>query len=145
MSDRIAGRSKRGPVFWLSAAAGWALIGWGVRGMLHHHVDTRPTELARFFLGGLLAHDLVFAPLVLAAGWLLTRLVQRPWRAYVQGALIVCGTAALFAYPEVRDYARVLHNPTSLPHNYALNLLAVVATVCVVAALLAFRHARRPR
>ena len=42
---------RRGPLFWASAAAGWALILWGVRGALHHRIDTRPAQLARFLLG----------------------------------------------------------------------------------------------
>jgi hypothetical protein len=129
--------SSRGPLFWVSAAAGWALIGWGVRGALHHHIDTRPAELGRFFVGGLIIHDLVFVPLVLAAGALLGRTVRGRWRAPVQSALIISGCAALFAWPEVRDYARVLHNPSSLPHNYAANLLVVVVVVWAGTAVVA--------
>ena len=30
---------------------------------------------------------------------------------------------------KVRDYARILHNPSSLPHDYTANLLVVVAAV----------------
>ena len=132
--------ARRGLGFWLTAAIGWALIGWGVRGALHHHVDTRPAELARFFIGGLLAHDLVFAPLVLLAGVGVSRLTPGRWRAGVQVALILVGLVALFAYPEIRDYARVLHNPTSLPHNYTRNALIVAAIVVAgVAAVSAVR------
>jgi len=137
---------RRGPLFWLSALAGWALIGWGIRGLLHFHVDTRPSELARFFLGGAVIHDLVFAPVVLGAGVVVARLTPARWRAYVQGALLVIGTAALFAYPELRDYARVLHNPTSLPHNYTANLAVVAGAVCLLlVAVGVLRSRRRPR
>ncbi len=137
---------RRGPLFWLSALAGWALIGWGIRGLLHFHVDTRPSELARFFLGGAVIHDLVFAPVVLGAGVVVARLTPARWRAYVQGALLVIGTAALFAYPELRDYARVLHNPTSLPHNYTANLAVVAGAVCLLlVAVGLLRSRRRPR
>jgi hypothetical protein len=124
---------RRGPLFWVSAVAGWALIGWGVRGLLHFHVDSRPAELVRFFLGGALIHDLVFAPLVLGGGVVIARLSPSRWRAYVQGTLLVIGAVALFAYPEVRDYARILHNPTSLPHNYTANLAVVAGVICVLA------------
>ena len=123
--------SSRGPLFWVSAVAGWALIGWGVRGALHHHIDTRPAELARFFFGGVVLHDLVLVPLVLIAGVVLGRTVRSRWKAPVQAALIISGCAALFAWPEVRGYARVLHNPSSLPHNYTAGLLVVVAVVWV--------------
>ena len=126
---------RRGPLFWASAAAGWAVILWGVRGALHHHIDTRPTELARFFVGAAVIHDLIFAPVVLGAGVLIARLVPGRWRAPVQAALLISGCAALFAWPEVRDYARVNHNPTSLPHNYTANLLVVAAAVWIATVL----------
>ena len=129
--------SSRGPLFWVSAAAGWAVIAWGVRGALHHHIETRPAELGRFFVGGVVVHDLVFVPLVLAGGVVLGRTVRGRWRAPVQAALIISGCAALFAWPEVRDYARVLHNPSSLPHNYTANLLVVVVAVWVGTAAVA--------
>ena len=129
--------SSRGPLFWVSAAAGWAVIAWGVRGALHHHIETRPAELGRFFVGGVVVHDLGFVPLVLAGGVVLGRTVRGRWRAPVQAALIISGCAALFAWPEVRDYARVLHNPSSLPHNYTANLLVVVVAVWVGTAAVA--------
>ena len=137
---------RRGPLFWTSAVAGWALIGWGVRGIVHFHVDTRPAELARFFLGGLLAHDAVFAPLVLVLGVVIARLGRRSrGLAYAQATILICGSLALFAYPEVRDYAHVLHNPTSLPHNYTVNLVIVIGAVAVALAVLAVLHARPGR
>ena len=129
--------TSRGPLFWVSAVAGWALIAWGVRGALHHHIDTRPAELARFFFGGVILHDLVLVPLVLIAGVALGRTVRGRWKAPVQAALIISGCAALFAWPEVRDYARVLHNPSSLPHNYTVGLLVVVAVVWAGTAVVA--------
>ena len=136
---------KRAPVFWLSAAAGWALIGWGVRGVLHHHVDTRPGQLARFLLGGALASDLLLAPVVLLTGVLLARSVAGRWRAPIQAALLICGALLLFAYPLLRGYGRVQRNPTSLPHNYSANLLVVVAAVVVGTAAVALVGARRRR
>jgi len=44
-------RRLGGPVFWLSAAIGWAVIAYGLRGLFHHHVDTRPGNLATFVVG----------------------------------------------------------------------------------------------
>ena len=143
MSEGTAEPARREPLFWLSAATGWAVIGWGLRGLLHHHIDTRPMELGRFFLAGDLLHDVVFTPVVLAAGVLITRVVPRRARAAAQAALLICGCVALFAWPEVRDYARVNHNPTSLPHNYTANLAVVIAAVCVGTGVVAAIRRRR--
>jgi hypothetical protein len=136
---------RRGPVFWMSAAAGWALIGWGVRGVLHHHVDTRPGQLARFLLGGALAHDLLLAPVVLLTGVLVARSVPGRWRAPIQAALLISGALLLFAYPLMRGYGRVLRNPTSLPHNYSANLLVVIAAVVAGTAAVTLISASRRR
>jgi hypothetical protein len=133
---------RRGPLFWATAVLGAAIIGWGVRGALAHHIDTRPADLARFFVAGPLVHDLVFAPLVLALGVGVARLVPGRVRSPVQAALVICGCAALFSWPEVRDYARVNHNPSSLPHNYSENLLLVFALVAIGTALVTVAHRR---
>jgi hypothetical protein len=138
---------KRGPLFWVTAAIGWAFIGWGLRGVAQHHVDTRPAELARFFVGGAVVHDLLFVPLVLIVGVVAARLVPVTWRSFVQAAFVISGIVVLVAYPEIRDYARILHNPTSLPHNYTANVVIVVAAVWVVTgvAALARRRLKTPR
>lgn len=133
----------RGPLFWVSAAAGWVLIGWGVRGALLHHFDTKPPDLVRFFLAGALVHDLIFAPVILGAGVALARLVRGRWRAPVQAFLIIAGCAALFAWPEIRDYARVNHNPSSLPHNYTANLIVVAGAVLLGVLVVTWFRRRR--
>jgi hypothetical protein len=130
--------------FWTTAVAGWALILWGVRGTLQHHVDTRPAELARFLLGGALAHDLLLAPAVLLTGVIVARSIRGRWRAPIQSALFIAAALSLFAYPLVRGYGRVLRNPTSLPHNYAANLaVALVATIAAIFGVARLSASRR--
>ena len=142
----------RRPMFWVSAVLGWAVIAYGVRGLLHHHVDTRPANLAKFFVGGALAHDLLFAPVVLIAGVLLARAAPRPARVWLQAGLLVSGCLVLFSYPLVRDYAKVIRNPSSLPHNYTANLAVTVGLAwgavllgAMCTAALHRRASRRPR
>jgi hypothetical protein len=134
---------RRGKGFWISAALGWALILYGLRGVLHHSLDTRPSQLARFWIGGALAHDLLLAPLTLALGVALNRAVPGRWLAPVQRTLIICAPLALFAYPEIRGYAHILRNPTSLPHNYAANVFLVLAMVLAVTVPMALIRAYR--
>jgi hypothetical protein len=139
----VSAAPARGLGFWASAGAGWALIVWGARGALHHRIDTRPGQLVRFLLGGALAHDLLLAPAVLLTGVLLARSVGGRWRAPVQTALFISGTLILFTYPALRGYGRALHNPTSLPHNYAANLTVVLAAVVIGTAVAALVNASR--
>ena len=138
----------RGPRFWVTAAAGWALILWGVRGALLHRVETHPPELVRYLLGGALVHDLVVAPLVLLIGLGLARAVPARWRSYVQVGAVITACLALFSYPLVRGFGHVHRNPTSLPYNYAANLaivLGVVWLTIAVVAVVATAKARRRR
>jgi hypothetical protein len=135
-----------GKLFWLSAIAGWIVIAYGIRGLLHHHVDTNPSDLAWFFVGGALLHDLLVAPLLLIAGVLVARSVPGRARAIVQAALIVSGALALFAYPFIRGYGHAVHNPSALPHNYTADLAIALAVVWGVASVLvvALLWRRRP-
>ncbi len=144
--DGVHEQHRAGPLFWVSAAAGWAVIGFGLRGIFEHSIDTRPANLARFVVGGALLHDLVVAPLVILLGVVVARTVPRRGRAVVQAALAVSGIVALFSYPLVRAYGLAANNPTSLPHDYARNLALVLGVVWAVAAaaLLLRLRVRRP-
>ena len=131
-----------GPRFWITAAVGWAVIGWGVFGIFSNSLDTRPANLAKFVVGGALLHDLLIAPVVIVAGVLLARSVPARARGPVQAALAVSAIVALFAWPLVRAYGLAANNPTSLPHNYGRNLLVILGVVWAVAVgaiLLKFR------
>jgi hypothetical protein len=131
-----------GPRFWISAAVGWAVIAWGVYGIFSNSLDTRPANLAKFVVGGALLHDLLVAPVLILAGVLIARAVPARARGPVQAALVISGVVALFSWPLVRAYGLAANNPTSLPHNYGLNLLVVLGVVwavAVAAVLLKFR------
>ena len=140
--DAPTGKHRAGPLFWCSAAAGWAVIGFGLRGIFEHSLDTRPANLARFVIGGALLHDVIVAPLVILAGVAVARAVPGRARAVVQAALVVTGMLALFSYPLVRAYGLAANNPTSLPHNYTANLLVVLGVVWAVAAVLVLLRLR---
>lgn len=126
---------RAGFLFWASAAAGWLVMAFGLRGILEHSIDTRPAQLARFVVAGALLHDLVVAPVVVVVGVVVARTVPRRGRPVVQGALVVSAIVALFSYPLVRAYGLEVNNPTSLPHNYARNLLLVLGLVWAGAAV----------
>lgn len=139
------GERRHGARFWLSAATGWLVIGIGLRGVFQHTIDTRPASLARFVVGGALLHDLVVAPLVLLVAFGVTRTVPRRARPVIQAAIVITAVVALFSYPLVRAYGRATHNPTSLPHNYALNLTIVLSAVWAIAGIFILLRTRRLR
>lgn len=135
---------RAGPLFWVSAVTGWVVIGIGLRGVFEHSLDTRPANLAKFVVGGALLHDLLIAPLVILVAVAVARAVPGRARAIVQAALVVTGVLTVFSYPLVRAYGLAANNPTSLPHNYALNLLVVLGVVWAVAAAALVVRLRRP-
>lgn len=134
-----------GLAFWVGAVVGWSVIAVGLRGILSHRLDTRPANLARFVVGGALLHDLLVAPVVILIGLAVARSVRGVALAVVQTALVMTAVIALFSYPLVRAYGLAAHNPSSLPHNYAANLLVVLGAVWAVAAVAVLVRVRRRR
>lgn len=124
---------RAGPLFWLSAGAGWLVIAYGIRGLLAHHIDTRPANYARFAIGGALIHDLVFAPVIVLFGVALSRVARGRSRAPIQAGLLSSALVALYSYPLIRGFGHANHNPTSLPHNYTANVAIVIGVIWVAA------------
>ncbi len=134
----------RGPLFWTALVAGWAVMAFGIVGVMTNTRDTRPADLARWFLGAAVVHDGVLAPAVLLAGAAFGRVLRGRVRAPVQAGLIVMGVVTLFALPLVRGYGVRPDNPTVLFRNYTPSLLVVLAAVSIATAALAVRARRRP-
>lgn len=130
-------KRNQGAGFWVSAAVGWLVILWGLRGLLHHHIDTRPAQLVKYVVAGLVGHDAILAPAVLIGGVAVARLVRGPARAYVQSVIFIAGCILLYAFPDIRDYAKIQHMPTALPYNYTAQSLLAIAIVIAGVALLA--------
>jgi hypothetical protein len=142
--DRAAGGPGR--LFWPAVVAGWALIGAGLWGLFSDSDRTRPAESIRFVVGTALAHDLLLAPVVVLAGWVVARAVPARVRGPVQAGLVASAMVALFAVPFVRGYGRVSTNPSILPRNYATGLaLTLVAVWATVALIVTGRHRRARR
>jgi hypothetical protein len=110
--------------------AGVALMGFGVW-LLFGAGDVRDPWDAVVWLGGaIVLHDLIIAPLVLAAGFLLAAL---PARGTLRAALIVCGALTLVALPPLlRPGAPT--NPSALPLDYLRNWLLTLGAVAGLAA-----------
>jgi hypothetical protein len=137
-----------GPAFWIASALGTAICGFGVYGLLSNLDGVALTSWLKTLAGGLIVHDLVFAPLVVAGSVLLVRVVPSRARAPVQVAAIVSVALIAIAIPVVHGAGRLANNASLLPsEHYGMRLLAALAVVwaIAVAAVLRDRRSRPPR
>ena len=136
-------RPAYGRGFWPAAAAGGLVMAFGGWGLLGHAAATMPAAWARWLAAALLIHDLLLAPALLAAGWLVGRL-PGGWRAPVRAALVVSATVVLVTLPAFWGDGRATQpgNASLLPNHYGRSLMLVLAPVWTVAVLVVLL--RRP-
>ena len=129
-------RPAYGHGFWPAAAAGGPVMAFGVWGLLGHAQATMPAAWARWLAAALLIHDLLVAPALLAAGWLLGRL-PGGWRAPVRAALLVSATVVLVTLPAFLGDGRTTQpgNASVLPNHYGRSLALVLLPVWAAAVL----------
>jgi hypothetical protein len=132
---RLDEPEPRPVVFWGCVLAGSVFMGVGLRGVFVDAERTHPLDFARWFVGGLVVHDFVFAPAVIVLGVVVSRVVPRRVRAMVQAALITSGVLLVLGVPLVRGYGERRFNPSHLPRNYGAGLLTLLAVVWCVAGL----------
>ena len=119
-------------------AVGCALMLAGAVGLLADAADTHPLGWALWFGAGIVAHDLVIAPLVYVAGWALRGLPGAVRAGILVSALVVAG-----ALPVVLSPGRDPGNPSLLPLPYGRDLLLVLAAVWTVTGALVLWRRRR--
>ncbi len=103
-------------------------------------------SLGVWSVGLALLHDGLWAPLVVAVGWLAARLLPAPARTPVLiGALVSVALVAL-ALPVLGSGGRRPTNPTVLDRNYGLGLAVALGVTwgLVAAAVLVGATRRRP-
>jgi hypothetical protein len=127
---------RYGRLYWALLPAGGLLMAWGLVGLFRDASSTVPASWLRWFLGGLLVHDLLVVPAVLAVGLAVRRLppaLQPP----VRTALIVSGTLALMSVPLLLGYGRSTQpgNASVLPGDYPRDLGMTVGGVWAAAAI----------
>ncbi|MER7767161.1 hypothetical protein [Kitasatospora sp. NPDC096140] len=125
----------------LLLAAGLAVIGYGLSGLLGDPYITDPSDVLVWAVGGLVIHDGLWVPLLCVLGAFVVRgPVLRGW-LFVAAAVTAVGLPAVLRADE--DHG----NPSVLPLPYLRNWLLVLAATAGVALLVAFagRWRRRDR
>lgn len=129
---------------WLFLVPGIAAVGWGAVGLMQHRADVPLMPWLTWFVGGVLVHDLLVAPLVVAVGALLTRLLPTPARAPIVVGLVVSAMLAVISILFVLNPGRP-QEPGFLPLDYARNLTVLVGATMLVAVVWAAVATRRSR
>jgi hypothetical protein len=144
-----APRTRRGPVFWTSVVVGWVVMLAGLRGLLIDAALTQPADLARWFFGVAIVHDLFIAPVAYLCALLIRRVAPRAAVEPLQLGLAASALLVGFAWPLIGGYGRRPSNPTVLPLDYTRNvvvaLVAIWAGATVAIVVSALRRTRSSR
>jgi hypothetical protein len=107
---------------------GGAFIAFGVYSLLRKPVP--PRDFLIWLGGGIVAHDLIAAPLIFAVGYALRRLLPGWALAPVQAGLIATAVLVVFTLPSLGVPHNAV-NPSRLPNHYNRNLAVIVALVWI--------------
>lgn len=122
-------------------AAGAAVAAYGLLRLVQLPLEQVPAILL-WVVGGVAVHDGLIAPLVVAAGVLLTARSPVWLRTPLLRALVVLGPLTLVAVPVLGRFGAKADNPTLLDRPYLLGYAALVVVGVVLTAASAVRARR---
>ncbi|MEX0791257.1 MAG: hypothetical protein WD178_10820 [Actinomycetota bacterium] len=116
--------------FWLGLAAGWAVMLFGLAGLLDEAVRTHPASFGAWFVGSALVHDALIAPVAFALAFVIARRVPVRLRPFLRTGLILSAAVLVVAFPMIAGPG-IPGNPSALPRNYPAGLAAILALIWV--------------
>ncbi len=134
-----------GPAWWIGLIIGGGVFTFGLIGLMTNSSQTRPGNMVKYVVGGLIAHDALVAPAVVIVAFLLTRLLPAAIRGGIQATLAVCATLVVMSIPVLRGDGRDPNEPSLLPYDYPRNLAIVLAIILVGGIALTLARAARQR
>jgi hypothetical protein len=137
---------RPGPGFWIGLALGTPIMFYGAYELVHQAGWPRAFEVAKWLGGGVLLHDLVLVPIVLAVVWAIgpvsPPLVRNPVRAGVLGSALIVA----IGWPALRQYGNRPDNATIHPLDYGTSVVTALAVLwCAVALWILVAFLRRTR
>jgi hypothetical protein len=131
--------------FWVGLALGTPVMLYGTVELVRQAGWSRAFGVARWFGGGILLHDLVLVPIVLAVVWVVGRwtppVVHTPLRAAVLGTALVVA----LGWPGLRGYGNKPDNATIHPLDYGSAVLTLLVLLWVAALVWSAVRVARPR
>jgi hypothetical protein len=99
-------------------------------------------SLVTWVVGGVLVHDALLAPLVVALGVLAVLGTSPSWRGPLVWAVVVLGPLTLVAVPVLGRFGARADNPTLLDRPYWAGYVVVATVVLVLTVAAALRRRR---
>lgn len=124
------------------AALGLVAGGYGLITLLNRSWSDL-ISIAIWLAGGVVVHDFILAPIILALVAATLIVLPQRFRAVGAFALIVIGTVTIVAIPVLGRFGALPDNPTLLPRNYGAGWLVFVGVVAVACAAWAIYETRR--
>ena len=124
-------------------ALGVALAAFGGWTLLANQRFDQLFSAALWLGGGVALHDFLLAPLTLAIGWALWRVVPTWARGAVAAGGIILGTVTVVAIPVLGAWGRRPDNASLLPRDYWTGWLIVALTVVAGSAAAALMARRK--
>ncbi|MBM6403364.1 hypothetical protein JQN72_03795 [Phycicoccus sp. CSK15P-2] len=121
-------------------AVGLGLLAYGL--VLAVGLGPQLVNVLVWFVGGVVAHDGVLAPVVIVLGVLAATRAPAWLRPALVGLLVVLGPLTLVAVPVLGRFGARPDNPTLLDRPYWAGYLAVAALAVLAAGALAVRRRR---
>lgn len=136
-------QSAVGPI--VGAVIGVPILAFGIWGLLHDSDMTHPPDFAVWFVGVNVVADLVLLPVLIGAGFVLTRPLPTWAQPTVRLGVAVSAVLTLVAWPVIGGFGDDPTTPSLLPRDELAGLLSYLGVVwaSVAVVLVRRRLARR--
>jgi hypothetical protein len=131
---------------------GLALLGLGVVVLFQEVKPTRYIGILSWFIGALMIHDGIIAPVIFMVTVIMRRVFVRVPAvvvAIIQGALVIGGIITIIVVPEILKKWIGTLSTSILPQNYALHLgffyVALVVLTAIAIGIYVRLYARRQK
>ncbi len=135
--------------FWIGLAIGTPVMVYGAAELVQQTGWPRAFGVARWFGGGILLHDLVIVPIVLAIVWAIGRWTPAPVHTPLRAAVLGTGLVVAIGWPGLRGYGNKADNATIHPLDYGSAVLTLLVLMWAAALVWSVwrlvRRADRPR
>ncbi len=121
--------------FWIGLAFGAPVMVYGAAELITQGGWPRFVNVVEWLSAGVLLHDLLLAPLVIAVIWTIRRLFPSQFTPPITAGIL--GTALIVAigWPALRGYGNRPDNPTVHPLDYSTAVLTAIALVWILVAV----------